>query len=220
MRIVKLLSISLGVCAALVLLPWLYKFNGTLSPSPGDWAHFGSYVGGTFSSLVAALALIALLITISQQHQQIRSLRQQASKDDLLHGIDQLERDLEKTLGGVNVQISFQGGYKTKTVSARNVLFMPSANRFQQAIPSETEVLQMRDGKPSEEIEARMALFEVFGLAAAELNQIRLYVEGLKGLEEKNGSNVLSKYYHRKFNMAYGRLYDKGLLKQEWEYET
>ncbi|MEP5230690.1 MAG: hypothetical protein ABJQ78_04570 [Alloalcanivorax sp.] len=218
MRIVRVLSIGLAICAALVLLPWLFKFNGALSGNPNDWAHFGSYVGGTFSSLVAALALIALLITISQQHQQIQSLRQQASKEDLLHGIDRLERDLEKTLDGVTIQINYGDG--NKTVSARDVLFMPSATRFQQAIPSEAEVLQMRDGSMSQEIEARLALFEVFGLAAAELNQIRLYVEGLKKLESKSRSNVLSRYYHRKFNMAYARLFHKNLLKEEWKYET
>jgi hypothetical protein len=67
MHIVKYLSFGLALCAALVLLPWLYKFYGSISQKPGDWAHFGSYVGGTFSSLVAAIALIALLYTISQQ---------------------------------------------------------------------------------------------------------------------------------------------------------
>jgi hypothetical protein len=63
MHIVKYLSFGLALCPALVLLPWLYKFYGSISQKTGDWAHFGSYVGGTLSSLVAALALNALLYT-------------------------------------------------------------------------------------------------------------------------------------------------------------
>ncbi|WP_029652599.1 hypothetical protein [Marinobacter daepoensis] len=219
MSIVKYLSLGLAVCAVAVALPWIIKFHGAVSHSPSDWADFGSYIGGTFSSLFAALALIALLYTISQQHRQIQGLRQQASKEDILHAIDRLERDLEKALEGVNVSINYQDGQQT--VSARDVLFKPSAMGYKQAIPDQAEIMKEESsGENRENYRSKILLFETFGLAAAELNQIRLYAEGLKKLESKSGTSILSRYYHRKYNLAYSRLYNRGILDKAWVPET
>jgi hypothetical protein len=216
MKIIRYLLIGLIVCATVVLLPWLFRFSdsGGLSTSPDDWADFGSYIGGTLSSLVAALALIALLYTISQQHRQIKILRRQASKEDIIHSIDRLERDLDKILDGVNIVIKYDND--SQSTSARDILFKPSAIGYQQAINSDKELLNYQHNP---NYQSKIVLFEVFGLAAGELNQIRLYAEGLKELESKTGTSIVARYYYRKYKIAYSRLYDSGILTTKWQNE-
>ena len=221
MRIVKYLSIGLILCLAMVLAPWLLNFSGStgFSSSPDDWAHFGGYIGGTLSSLVAALALVALLYTISQQHRQIEILRVQSSKEDILSSIERLERDLERVLEGVTVNITSDDGIHSASV--RDILFKPSTMGFQQALPKEQDILkQSKNNQDNPDYLAKLTLFEVIGLAAAELNQIRLYAEGLKQLESRSGTSILARYYHRKYKLAYSRLYEHGSLKEKWEFET
>ncbi|EWG97894.1 hypothetical protein Q427_33610 [Halomonas sp. BC04] len=99
-----------------------------------------------------------------------------------MHAIDRLERDLEKALEGVKVGINYADGQQV--VSARDVLFKPSVMGYKQAIPNQAEIMKEEgSGENRENYRSKILLFEVFGLAAAELNQIRLYAEGLKELE-------------------------------------
>lgn len=205
----------------MVFLPWIFNFYeaGGLSSSPSDWADFGSYVGGTLSSLVSGLALLALLYTISQQHKQIQSLQHRASTEDILKAIDRLERDLDGVLDGINIEVSFDDG--NHSISAHDVLFKPSAAVCCKAIPTEQEIKALLNENGDElKIKSLIFLYETFGLAAGAVNQIRLYSEGLKEIESKSGSNILSRYYHRKYNSAYSRLYDRGLLIHKWENES
>ena len=215
MRAVKLLSIALAVCVGLVLIPWAYFVSGSISDNPADWAQFGDYFGGTFASLVAALALLALLYTISQQHEQIRSLKNQASKEDILHAIDRLERDFEKALDGFQVTVQHTG--VSYSVTARDVLFKLTFTEHEAAIPTKEEIMKQADSSPGlMKGDPRVLLYEAFGLAAGELNQIRLYAEALHKLEQVSGSNLLARYYERKYAVAYGRLRSRGLLEKEW----
>jgi hypothetical protein len=159
-----------------------------------------------------------LLYTISQQQQQINSLRQQSSKEDVVRSIDKLEADLEKLLTNVNITINFDNG--SRSISVYDILFKPSAMGYIQAIPTETEILD-KDSKSkiSPDKEERIILFEVFGLVAAEINQIRLYAMGLQQLEIKSGTTILARYYQRKYKLAYSRLTERGYLKECWETE-
>lgn len=218
MRVVKYLSIGLVVCLALVLIPWLLKFSDVrgLSSSPDDWATFGSYVGGTFSSLVSALALVALLYTILQQHHQIRVLQNRAIIEDILKSIDRIERDLDGFLGSKIVNVSNSAG--AGSVLIRDILFKPSAMRYISLCPSEEEVraCEIHSHVHSEQLE-KINLYEAINLAAGELNQIRIYTEALKKIEMKAETYVLSRYYYRKYRHACGSLYEHGFLKDKWE---
>ncbi|GLR26497.1 hypothetical protein [Limnobacter litoralis] len=44
------------------------QFHGPLSDNPGDWANFGSYIGGITAPIVGALTVYILLITVDLQH--------------------------------------------------------------------------------------------------------------------------------------------------------
>ncbi|MGS0724588.1 hypothetical protein ACVBKF_00255 [Shewanella sp. 0m-11] len=44
-----------------VLLPYLITFNGGLSKTPENWAHFGTYIGGTLGPIGAFLAFWGLM---------------------------------------------------------------------------------------------------------------------------------------------------------------
>ena len=62
--------------------------------------------------------------------------------------------------------------------------------------------------------------FESFGFAAAELNQMKLYIAALKKIEKKSEKNILARYYIRKYELAASRLYEQGILTEEWEFEN
>jgi hypothetical protein len=55
--------------------------------------------------------------------------------------------------------------------------------------------------------------FEMFGMAAGHLNQLRIYVEKYA---EIAGSNAMLKYFQRKYKIPYQRFVERGYLKEAW----
>ena len=218
MKISKYLSISLILSLGLVLIPWILTFHDSFSFFPKDWAYFGSYFGGVFSSLVAALALIALIYTIYQQNQQIQILNSKETKSDILKALHKLEQDFEKTLEGKFVTIKDNGG--SYNPSLRDALFKPSFIEYKKVIKTQEEIIEFSKSKPDDEIRKTMILFESFGFAAAELNQMKLYINALKKIERKSEKNILTRYYIRKYELAASRLYEQGILQEEWKFEN
>lgn len=219
MKISKYLSISLVISLGLVLIPWILTFYDSFSVLPKDWAYFGSYFGGVFSSLVAALALIALIYTIYQQNKQIQILNSKETKADILKTLYKLEQDFEKAIEGKFVTINENGG-STYTPSLRDALFNFSFIEYKEVIKTQEEIIEFSKSKSDNEIRKIMIIFESLGFAAAELNQMKLYINALKKIERESKKNILARYYIRKYELAASRLYEQGILKEQWNFEN
>ncbi len=74
----------IGAVAIFLLIGSLFlyfmQFNGAVSSDQGVWGAFGDYVGGLLNPVFALLALIALLLTIRLQSDELRN-SSQALKD-------------------------------------------------------------------------------------------------------------------------------------------
>ena len=86
-----------AIAAAACLLPiglWAFQFAAPkFSDKYEEWAHFGSYVGGVISPVLAFAGFIGLLFTIRQQRSSLQ--RQQQDRDDahfFEHAVKCLER--------------------------------------------------------------------------------------------------------------------------------
>lgn len=106
MKLIASLAAGVLLSLAVVIVPWITFFNGSLSGEPQNWAQFGDYVGGTLSPLISAWAFIALLYNLRQQQEEIIQMRKQAGKEDLLRAIGKLEDDFYKSLTRYPVKIT------------------------------------------------------------------------------------------------------------------
>jgi uncharacterized membrane protein len=69
------LLIFIAILSALIIIGLYFcKFHHVLANTQDTWGQFGDYVGGTLNPVFSFFTLIAVLITIKQQSEQIRSL--------------------------------------------------------------------------------------------------------------------------------------------------
>lgn len=213
MKPITILVVGIPVVIAIALVPWLLWFGALpISENTTDWAAFGGYIGGVLSPLIAALALVALLLTIRQQQSEIDQLKSEAAKNDLVRTIEKLEADFERTLTRHPVKLNVAG--KVYEYSGLDVVMSPSFKEYRQVLVTTNDVEELLD--QSGEIQrdhAALVAFEMFGLAAGHLNQIRLYAEAL---ERRTNSNALSRYYHRKYKIPYQRFIECQILVSPW----
>lgn len=212
----KLITVALAVVAgivALVLWPWVMTFHGPLSPNPSDWGIFGDYVNGAISPLVGALAFIALLYTVKQQQIQIEQLSRNAEREATFEIIRCIEEDFSEALELYPVILVVEG--RRIEYSGKEVVFNPTFKEYKQAILNQediTKIAQESTAIPRDDW--RIPAFEMFGLAAGHLNQLRIYVEHYDALAK---NNLMSKYYQRKYRVPYRRFVERGVLKTPWE---
>ena len=74
--------ISVGAFAVFVILnviaPYLFNFGGfPLSKDPALWGPFGDYVGGALNPMLSFLALIAILLTLHVQNEELNLSRKE-----------------------------------------------------------------------------------------------------------------------------------------------
>ena len=203
----------------MVTVPYIIFFSGPLSGEQQNWAQFGDYVGGTLSPLLAALALIALLYTLRQQQEQINQLRKQAVKEDLLRAIEKLEEDFEKSLSRFPIRLPLPK--RTLEFSGWDVVFSPSFIEYKEAMVNEADIMAIINAAGGvnapvgfQRDDPKIHAYEMFGLAAGHLNQIRIYANNL---DQASGNNALSKYYQRKYKVPYDRFLERGFVKEPWD---
>ncbi|MDO9179020.1 MAG: hypothetical protein Q7U16_12015 [Agitococcus sp.] len=199
----------LVIATLIIALPWVLTFwNGHISNLPSDWGVFGDYVGGTLATFTSILALVALLYTLNSQQKQINLIIKQANKSDILAAIDRLEKDFQICLNRYPIKLERPNGVR-EDVTGFDVLFNITIEYKYIITPKEKikETEEYHTNNPN------IRMFEMFGIAAGELNQIRLYCELLEKITE---SNLLSRYYHRKYRLPYERLRETGYITVEW----
>jgi hypothetical protein len=179
-----------------VLTPYLLKFNLQFSENSQDWANFGSYVGGALSPIIATLALFGLGLSIYHQQKQMN--------------INQIESSIR------NIESDFISGLKSTSVTIKDRQFTCYEVLTALDFPCWKEVIPHKDAIDSEKsydyFNDELRLFEVFGVAAGNLNQLRLYANKH---EEVSKTNILSKYYARKYKVASLRFTEMGHLKAD-----
>ena len=215
MKITTAFFVAILVGIALVIVPWVVMFYGSLSSKPADWAAFGDYFGGVLSPLIAAFGLVALLHTIRQQGMEIKLLRDQNVKDDIWRVIEKIEKDFEDVLKRYPINVHTSG--QIQKHSGLDIAFNLTAIEYKQVMVNEADILSYTEGKegvPSDD--SNVLAYEMFASAAGHLNQLRIYVEKYS---EIAGSNVMTKYFQRKYKVPYGRFVERGYLKEAWHTE-
>jgi hypothetical protein len=188
----------------LIITPLLITFTPQLSANVDHWSALGSYVGGLLSPYIAALALLGLISTIQQQAKQISKLEKNNQCNQLESMIHKIEIDFKTDLSNTNLNLEVKG------YSCLDPLCNPVFPNWDKVIPSFSDLDEKKEySLDSQEV----MLFGLFGSAAGNLNQLRIYVDKH---EKLSGSNVLSKYYERKYKVPFQRLRDKGFIKQVW----
>lgn len=77
-----------------VVLLYTYNFDGALSKEHQVWGTFGDFLGGILNPLLSLLALIALLLTIVLQSDELRLSREELSltREELKKSADAQEK--------------------------------------------------------------------------------------------------------------------------------
>jgi len=110
--------------------------SGGLSMSPGDWAEFGEYLGGTLGAAFGFLAFIGVLINIVLQRRALDNVRDRAALEDLEKRdrlfLEEYRKGYDTAL---KILISSQGGQpdmRMKWIAAARVIEV--ARRLSQRI--------------------------------------------------------------------------------------
>ncbi|WP_322803981.1 hypothetical protein SO574_05775 [Vibrio alfacsensis] len=73
--------VSLAVFAFIAVFTlYFYSFDGAFSSDQNIWGVFGDFVGGTLNPILSFLALIALLVTVNLQSQELSETRKELSR--------------------------------------------------------------------------------------------------------------------------------------------
>jgi len=93
-------TLGLGIISfTLALAIYFIKFHGSLSDLQGDWGTFGDFFGGVLNPILSFLALIAILVTINLQSQELQETRSElvrtanANEDQVAYLINQQKRE-------------------------------------------------------------------------------------------------------------------------------
>ncbi len=134
------------------------------------------YFGGVLSPIIAILALIALLYTITQQQKQINCLKAEGSKKDLFQAINNIEKDIEKALIRYPINIKSNGSERKYT--AEDMLFNITFQNYKEVISNKDDANAAIDEKENiYKLHPAILSFEMFGIVAGHINQLRLYVK-------------------------------------------
>ncbi len=209
MDLVLKMILLLFIAALIIVLPWVLTFwNVGISNFPSDWGVFGDYLGGTLATFTSMLALVALIYTYNSQQKQINLMLKQANKSDILAAIDRLEKDFYNCLNRYPIRLVMQNGFR-EDITGFDVLFNITIE-YKNIIAPKDKIKETDEYCKSN---PHILMFEMFGVAAGELNQIRLYCELLEKITD---TNLLSRYYHRKYRLPYERLREAGYITVEW----
>lgn len=103
----KLTRVLVGIAfigiLALIVVGFMYYwyFSGSVSSSQELWGQFGDYLGGTLSPIFSFLALIALLLTIILQNNEL-----QLSREEMKNSVAELQEQ-NKTLASQKNENTF-----------------------------------------------------------------------------------------------------------------
>lgn len=75
------------IVSLLVISFYFWQFKGAISQSQEVWGQFGDFVGGSLNPILSLMGLIALLLTIVLQNEEL-----QASREELTESRKQLKR--------------------------------------------------------------------------------------------------------------------------------
>lgn len=107
---------------------------------------------------------------------------------------------------------------QTREYSGLDIVFNPTVIiESKQVMVSEADfLLYMKEQKAISTNDPKLLAYEMFSLAAGQLNQLRIYVEKHS---EFAGSNAMKKYFQRKYKVPYERFVERGYLKEPWSTE-
>lgn len=92
--------------SALVIVFYFSNFNYELSKDQGTWAQFGDYIGGILNPFLNFLVLIALLITIALQSNQLELSRTELRESRLSQNVLQAAQTRQAKILEISARIT------------------------------------------------------------------------------------------------------------------
>lgn len=204
-RIIFVFMFFIVVLGIVVAIPYGKQFGFYLSDKSEEWANFATYFTGIVSPVIAAVTLFGIWLTIDQQNKQLIESKKITNISLLENTIVKIESDFISTLKDTTFVLNVDGD--KLVCSYFEVLMSPLFLHWEKVIPN------LRDIDPSEKYNISDAKhFEQFIMAAGHLNQLRIYVNKHA---QVSGTNTQSKYYARRYELAYTRLKESGYWKDD-----
>ena len=72
----SIVALGFLLLAGIVII-YVYQFRGPLADAQSVWAEFGDYVGGALNPILSLLGLVALLLTVFLQSEELRLSRKE-----------------------------------------------------------------------------------------------------------------------------------------------
>lgn len=200
-----------GLVLELLLVCWI-SFIGEPT-NAGEWANFGTYIGGVLTPLTVLAALLALVQRDSEYRIEADRSTRQGHKIDILRFIERIESDIDALLNQITINIAVNG--KQITHPCRDVLFKITFAEWERVIPTSEEILSRADQNSGiERYDEKLILFEAFSMVAAYINRLR---EHCVEYDRASQNNVTGLYFARKYKVASERLNKKGYEVAIWK---
>tara|TARA_B100000965_G_scaffold87174_1_gene70685 strand:- start:831 stop:1490 length:660 start_codon:yes stop_codon:yes gene_type:complete len=191
---------TLLLVAALVFLVvvglYVYQFgrNG-LSTDPGDWASFGSYIGGALGPFVAVLGLYGAWITIQQQ----RKIQRDTNAYNLIAILQKYEFEIDEMLR--NQKLSVQAPNLDDDIDTDLYEILTNMQYWNIAqsvvLPPDTASLKKDSNNCLAIDDYRVQHILCFSKATGHLKVLRGLVAEHGAL---SGNNSMEDYYHTKYD--------------------
>ncbi len=131
----------------------------------------------------------------------------QSHKSDLLNAVEQVEHDYEAHMNSTVIDAAELGDNVTAHEVASNIL-IPKWHWEKLLI--ERHELERQAFCNDQDLDMRLIrLYHCFGVGAGHLNQLRICVQEHDRIAD---NNVMTKYYARKYGVAFERFMEQGWL--------
>lgn len=217
-----------------VFVFYFINFDGGLSDRQDQWGAFGDFIGGTLNPILSFFALIALLLTIVLQSNELEATREElkrsanaqeisaenqqrniihieseAKKNELYRVIRLIDDNLDR-LGHTDVTFKFPDGGSPNAISISfyETLFSILVDYPKEIFPGNNDIqeyIKIHD-KLNTAKDLRIAL-ETYTKFFIELKLLGSYLEEYINISP---NKVMSLYYKNKYKLPVNRFIDAG----------
>lgn len=193
--------IACGVSAAIALGAYVLWFWRNPAGPPASWGEFGDYVGGIVGTVLAAVTVYLLVLSVrlnrgayDEMKRQTKALHDEAIARDIQHKLDGLLAEWRRAMGhDFRGLIGWANGsdHDIGLRSRESVFTTPSILKYIFAVP------------PAQLPRFRARWVADFGLLGGLLSEFAMYC---REYERLVGNRILTDYYRRRVSWITGAL--------------
>lgn len=205
---------------------YFFKFNGDLSIKHEVWGGFGDFIGGTLNPILSFLALIALLVTIKIQTNQLFLSRRELeltkvelekTADATQKQADHLEResirsDIYKIIDKLSSRINENFNSENLTFVMGRSISLNSIFIHGMDLNKNLLLEQMHDDYQDDSSHT----FTVIKWIESDLIRLSYYIELYEGVSKSSKTTTpFNKFYRDEFEVIVMGLFPLNMVKQE-----